>query len=113
MPQPKAFQKYQRGRSSRFNVFINDLIRRDMDTCKALFEDKVAQRVSYPVLLHRMTLVMLDHLAGAGSIAERDILVDLIARGEVVERETPRGPELVINLAAFTGAAGVLDAAAV
>jgi hypothetical protein len=65
----------------------------------------VAQRVSYPVLLHRMILVMLDHLAGAGSITERDALMDLIARGEVVERDTPRGPELVINLGAFDAAA--------
>jgi hypothetical protein len=101
MPQPKAFQKYQRGRSQKFITTLNDRVRADLDAAKAAYEDKIGQRVSYPVLLHRVALVMLEHLAKASSITERDVLMDLIARGEVVERSTPRGPELVISMAAF------------
>jgi hypothetical protein len=103
--QPKAFQRYQRGRSQKFITTINDRIRADLDACKELYEDKVAQRVSYPVLMHRMVLVMIDHLKGAKSIAERDVLMDLIARGEVVERQTKSGPTLVIDLGRLAAAA--------
>jgi hypothetical protein len=99
MPQPKAMAKYQRGKAKRFITQINDNIRADLDAAKSAFEEKIGQRCSYAVLFHRMARLTIAHMATASAISERDLLMDLIARGEVIKRETKAGPTLVINLA--------------
>jgi hypothetical protein len=78
--------RYQRGRARRFITQINDNIRADLDAAKAAYEEKIGQRCSYAVLFHRMARLMLAHLTTANSIAERDILMDLIARGQLAQR---------------------------
>jgi len=101
--QPKAKARFQRGRAKSI-LRINDNIRRDLDAAKAAYEEKIGQRCSYAVLFHRMARLLLDHLATASSLDERDLLMDLIARGEVIERQTPSGPELRINVRRLLGA---------
>jgi hypothetical protein len=56
-----------------------------------------------------MARLTLAHMATASSLEERELLMDLIARGEVIEKQTPSGPELRINLSALVEA---LDVAA-
>jgi len=83
--QPKAVAAYQR-RRAKVVLRVNDRIRDAVEAARAAYEDRIGQKVSLAVLLHRMSLLMLDHMPNASSIEERDLLMELAARGEVVER---------------------------